>query len=304
MAAATPTKLSCHESHHLLVTGLRPPQPSVVHITNKQIGVFMLTIQNYKKVESIEEAYELNQKKANRIVGGMMWMRMGDNRMNTAIDMSGLGLDKIEESDEEFKIGCMTTLRQLEVHEGFNEYTDGCAKEALRHIVGVQFRNLATVGGSIYGRYGFSDVLTLLIGLDSYVELYKGGIVPLTEYADRDYDRDIVVNIIVKKRPVNMFYEAVRITETDLPVLTCAGVKFKDTGVCNICIGARPGRAIVVKDAEGILAGGINEKSVEEFSTFVKTNVPTAGNMRGSAEYRSHLAGVLAGRALQNINRD
>ena len=49
----------------------------------------MLTIQNYKKVESLEEAYELNQKKANRIVGGMMWMRMGDNRMNTAIDMSG-----------------------------------------------------------------------------------------------------------------------------------------------------------------------------------------------------------------------
>ena len=236
----------------------------------------MLTIQNYKKVESLEEAYELNQKKANRIVGGMMWMRMGDNRMNTAIDMSGLGLDKIEESDEEFKIGCMTTLRQLEVHESFNEY----------------------------GRYGFSDVLTLLIGLDSYVELYKGGIVPLTEYADRDYDRDIVVNIIVKKRPVNMFYEAVRITETDLPVLTCAGVKFKDTGVCNICIGARPGRAIVVKDTEGILAGGINEKSLEEFSTFVKKNVPTAGNMRGSAEYRSHLAGVLAGRALQNINRD
>ena len=77
----------------------------------------MLTIQNYKKVESLEEAYELNQKKANRIVGGMMWMRMGDNSMNTAIDMSGLGLDKIEESDEEFKIGCMATLRQLEVQD-------------------------------------------------------------------------------------------------------------------------------------------------------------------------------------------
>ena len=56
----------------------------------------MLTIQNYKKVESLEEAYELNQKKANRIVGGMMWMRMGDNRMNTAIDMSGLGLDRLK----------------------------------------------------------------------------------------------------------------------------------------------------------------------------------------------------------------
>ena len=69
----------------------------------------------------------------------------------------------------------------------------------LKHIVGVQFRNLATVGGSIYGRYGFSDVLTLLLGLESYVELYKGGIIPLKEYANMKYDRDILVRIIVKK---------------------------------------------------------------------------------------------------------
>ena len=56
----------------------------------------MLNIQNYIKVESLDEAYELNQKKNNKIIGGMMWMRMGDSRINTAIDLSGLGLDKIE----------------------------------------------------------------------------------------------------------------------------------------------------------------------------------------------------------------
>ena len=235
----------------------------------------MLNIQNYKKVESIEEAYELNQKKANRIVGGMMWMRMGDNRINTAIDMSGLGLDKIEETDEEFKIGCM---------------------------VGVQFRNLATVGGSIYGRYGFSDVLTLLIGLDSYVELYKGGIVSLKEYAAQSYDRDIIVSIIVKKKPVKMFYEAVRITETDLPVLTCAGVGFSGLGEYNICIGARPGRAVVVEDKEGILNGGVNDEAIESFARYVKENVSTESNMRGSAEYRSHLAEELTKRALRAVN--
>ncbi len=262
----------------------------------------MLNIQNYKKVESIEEAYELNQKKANRIVGGMMWMRMGDNRINTAIDMSGLGLDKIEESDEEFKIGCMTSLRQLENHKGFNEYTNGCAKEALRHIVGVQFRNLATVGGSIYGRYGFSDVLTLLIGLDSYVELHRGGIVSLKDYAAQSYDRDIIVSIIVKKKPVKMFYEAVRITETDLPVLTCAGVGFSGSGKYNICIGARPGRAVVVEDKEGILKGGVNDEAIESFARYVRENVSTESNMRGSAEYRSHLAEELTKRALRAVN--
>ena len=36
----------------------------------------MLNIQNYIKVESLDEAYELNQKKNNKIIGGMMWMRM------------------------------------------------------------------------------------------------------------------------------------------------------------------------------------------------------------------------------------
>ena len=262
----------------------------------------MLNIQNYRKVESIEEAYELNQKKANRIVGGMMWMRMGDNRINTAIDMSGLGLDKIEETEEEFKIGCMTSLRQLENHKGFNEYTNGCAKEALRHIVGVQFRNLATVGGSIYGRYGFSDVLTLLIGLDSYVELYKGGIVSLKEYAAKSYDRDIIVSIIFKKKTVNIFYEAVRITETDLPVLTCAGVGFSGAGEYNICIGARPGRAVVVEDKEGILKGVVNDETIESFARYVRENVSTESNMRGSAEYRSHLAEELTKRALRAVN--
>ena len=262
----------------------------------------MLNIQNYIKVESLEEAYELNQKKNNKIIGGMMWMRMGDSRINTAIDLSGLGLDKIEENDDEFRIGCMVTLRQLEVHDGFNQYTGGCVKEALRHIVGVQFRNLATVGGSVFGRYGFSDVLTLLIGLDSYVELYKEGIVRLEDYAGRSYDNDIIINIIVKKRPVHMFYEAVRITETDLPVLTCAGVKFKDTGVCNICIGARPGRAVVVEDKEGILKGGVNDEAIESFARYVRENVSTESNMRGSAEYRSHLAEELTKRALRAVN--
>ena len=165
----------------------------------------------------------------------------------------------------------------------------------------MQFRNLATVGGSIYGRYGFSDVLTLLIGLDSYVELYKGGIVPLKEYAAQSYDRDIIVSIIVKKKPVKMFYEAVRITETDLPVLTCAGVGFSGLGEYNICIGARPGRAVVVEDKEGILKDGVNDEAIESFARYVKENVSTESNMRGSAEYRSHLAEELTKRALRAV---
>ena len=124
----------------------------------------MIKIKNYKKVENLEEAWELNQKRTNRIIGGMLWVKMSDANVQTA---------------EEFRIGCMVTLRQMELHEGLSHYTEGAVKDAFRHIVGVQFRNLATVGGSLFGRFGFSDVLTLLLALDCDVELYKGGIMSI-----------------------------------------------------------------------------------------------------------------------------
>ena len=120
----------------------------------------MLTIKEYRRAESLEEAWQLNQKRSNRILGGMLWLKMCKMNVQTAIDLSGLGLDGIEEREDCFSIGCMATLRQLETHPGLDQYTNGAIREALRHIVGVQFRNVATVGGSLFGRYGFSDVLT------------------------------------------------------------------------------------------------------------------------------------------------
>ena len=131
----------------------------------------MLTIQNYVRAGSLEEAYALCQKKNNVVLGGMLWLKMQRNRVDTAIDLSGLGLDQIEETDSEYRLGAMVTLRQLELHPGLDRLTQGAMAESVRHIVGVQFRNLATVGGSVFGRFGFSDVLTLLLALEARVVL-------------------------------------------------------------------------------------------------------------------------------------
>ena len=71
--------------------------------------------------------------------------------------------------------------------------------KALSPIVGVQFRNQATVGGSIFGRYGFSDVLTVLLAMDTFVELYNGGTVRLSEFVNRKMDKDLLISVIVRK---------------------------------------------------------------------------------------------------------
>ncbi len=259
----------------------------------------MMTIREYKRAESLEEAWQLNQKRQNRVLGGMIWLKMETINVGTAIDLSGLGLDMIEETEDGFSIGAMVTLRQLEEHPGLAAYTHGAVREALRHIVGVQLRNLATVGGSIYSRFGFSDVLTLFLAMDCSVELYKGGIVPLQEYAERPYDRDILVRLIVKKTAAEYLYQSVRNSQTDIPVLTCAAARLAD-GSYRIAIGARPLKAVrfdlPVRQAP---AAELAQAMADE----VKQQIVTGANMRGSAEYRRHLSGVLTKRAVLELEK-
>ena len=254
----------------------------------------MMTIREYARPATLEEAWQLNQKKPNRVLGGMLWLKMEKINVGTAIDLSALGLDTIEETDTEILIGAMATLRDLETNAALNAYTAGAVREAVRHIVGVQLRNLATVGGSLYSRFGFSDVLTMFLVLDAQVELYKGGIVPLSEYAERPKDRDILVRVIVPKRKAKFNYQSVRISQTDIPVLTCASVK--DENGYRFAIGARPARAQIY--AQPV------DKTAEQMAEVVRAEIKTGSSLRGSAEYRRHLAGVLVRRAAHALDAE
>ena len=248
----------------------------------------MITIQKYIRAQSLEEAWQLNQNKRNRILGGMLWLRLGKGTVGTAIDLCDLGLDTVEETEEQFSIGAMATLRDIEMHAGLNAYTSGAVANAVKDIVGVQFRNMATVGGSIWGRFGFSDVLTVFLALDSYVELYKGGIVPLEEFAKMKKDNDILVRLIVKKPPCKVVYTSMRNQRTDFPVIACAVAEMN--GEYRASIGARPARAMLLRSDKA-----------EGFADFVAENAPTEGNIRGSAAYRTHLIRVLTERCMAEL---
>ena len=249
----------------------------------------MLKIKEIVRPQSLEEAYELNQKRTNRILGGMLWMRMSNIQIQKAIDLSGLGLDKIEETEEAFSIGCMVTLRELELHTGLNTCFEGLIRRSVEDIVGVQFRNSATIGGSLFGRFGFSDVLTAFLVLDTYVELYRGGVCPLAEFAFRKRDNDILVRVIVKKTKGHYAYQSYRNTKTDFPVLAVAMAQAED-GV-KAAVGARPQRA------EVRIATDLERDTLKALAD----SFAYGSNMRASAEYRKHLASVLLKRAAEEI---
>ena len=253
----------------------------------------------YVRAESLEEAYGLYQKKNNFVLGGMLWLKMRKRPFGTAIDLSDLGLDQIEEDEKEFRIGAYVSLRELETNEALNTYTKGAFAESVKHIVGVQFRNVATVGGSLWGRYGFSDVMTIFRAMGAKVQLHHAGILDLDEFVKMPRKtRDILVSVIVPKKVKAVVYLSQRNQSTDFPVLTCAVAKREEGYVA--AVGATPHLAENVWDKEGILTE-INEESIEKFAAKVAEQIRFGSNMRAGAAYRRIVCQVLVKRALHTI---
>ena len=256
----------------------------------------MLKIKEYVRAESLEEAYQLYQKKSSVVLGGMLWLKLQSRPVGAAIDLSGLGLDTIEETDTEFRIGAMVSLRVLETHPSLNAYTNGAMAACVSPIIGVQFRNLATIGGSVAGKFGFSDPVTLLVALGAQVELYHRGIVSLEEFLSLPTERDILVRVILPKTAEKTLYLCQRNTSTDFPVLTCALCRRADGLVC--VLGSRPGKAMLFRDDTGLLSGGITEESAAAFAQRLSEEAAFGTNQRGSADYRKKLCLALVRRGL------
>jgi len=159
---------------------------------------------------------------------------------------------------------------------------------ALSPIVGTQFRNTATVGGSVYSRFGFSDVSALLLALDADVILYKRGTVKLCDYQKEAWDRDIITHIRVPKGQ-KADVQSVRVSETDIPTLVCAAAK-SERGV-RVVLGARPARAMIAAD-------GLAAFDADTFES-IADSVPFGTNLRASEAYRRKVAPVLMERAVR-----
>lgn len=243
------------------------------------------------------EAHEmLLANRGARVLGGGLWLRQGRRAIACAIDLSACGLDHIEEGDDAFAIGAMTPLSDLERHGAFNDATCGVFERAVRDVVGVQFRNLATVGGSLYGRFGFSDVLTALTALDAEVEFTGAGRIGLPDFAAMPYERDILERLVVHRRPYRAAYGCMRRQATDFPVVNVCAAWWG--GTWHVAVGARPLRArLLMGDGLGCASEAPAREELERALEAVRA-LDYGTNYLAGAGYRRHIAGVLAVRAI------
>ena len=246
----------------------------------------MLTFAQALQPKSVEEAYQAVVKyKAAPILAGGCWTRLVRRKWPMVIDLSGLGLRYIEEAETEYRIGAMATQRDVELYEPFRTLCGGALVKAVHPILGVQFRNMATMGGSVAARFGFSDIIPALLAMKADVELFDAGRMSVEPYLVTNV-RDLITAICIPKREAAVAIEALRKSASDFPYLA-GSVRIDDEGY-HIYIGARPNKAEkAVKAGEILKEKGLD--ALEEAARTASEELKFQSNSHASAEYRRRM---------------
>lgn len=239
----------------------------------------------------------LKTDKESVILGGTTFLRLSDKNYSTAIDLSNLKLDYIQEHDNHIEIGAYTSLRTIETDPIINKYFGDLIPKAVEHIIGIQFRNNASIGGAIFARLGFSEIITALLVLDCELEFEEHGIVPFKEFISNwNIRRDILKRIIIQKKTGKCIYKMLRTSDADFPILSVAVSNFDEL---KVAIGTRPSIAKLSQKASQLIDSP-NFK-IEEASKIIAEEFTYANDMRASGEYRKKIAPVLISRTLQEV---
>ena len=258
----------------------------------------MYQAEEYRRAESVEEAAALLRDDGkSAVIAGGMWLRMGSGVYSRLIDLSRLGLDRITETESAVELGAMTTLRQLETSELLRRCFGPVFSECTAPIVGVQFRNSATVGGSVCGKYAFSDVIPVLLSLDAEA-VTSAGTYPLEQYLEENHGRELLIFLRVGKDGRRSAYRTQRNSATDFGNLDLCVARLSG-GEWRVSVGARPGRAVRCREAEAALAAGDRRAAAEAVAA-----LSYGDTFRASGDYRRALSGVLLRRACAAIEEE
>lgn len=253
----------------------------------------------YYRASSLEDAYQkLQEDPKNILLAGGLWIKKIGQNYNSLIDLSTLGLNQISENENEVTIGSMVTQREFENSPIVNNLYGGALAFAVREIMGVNFRNLATIGGSIMGRYPFSDVITGLLPYDVKLEFYPKQEMSLEEYLNFKGKLNVIlVAIHIKKGNGKGFYKKVKTTALDFPIINFA-ISHINGSFC-IAVGARPMVAQIAKEATSYMNNGGND--LEKAAELAVKELSFLDNKDASKEYREDLTRVYVIRGLKEV---
>ncbi|MGA9009866.1 MAG: xanthine dehydrogenase family protein subunit M, partial [Xanthobacteraceae bacterium] len=249
------------------------------------------------------------------LAGGQSLMPMLNFRLlrpSILVDINRIrGLGFVEETPDSIRIGALTRHFQLETSPLVARHFPvlSCA---MTHVAHLAIRNRGTIGGSLSHADPAAELpmLALLLNAELHIVSINGSRVS----AARDFFLDtmtvdldgteLLAEIVLPKLPphTGWGFEEVARRHGDFALaavattLTLSGDRIAEARVALTGVGPTALRAT---DAETLLVGQrLDDKLAMRAIAAVREAISPETDLHASADYRRHLAGVLAGRAL------
>lgn len=272
----------------------------------------LYNLREYHRPGDLDEAIRLLQRKEIRTIalaGGVSVVGSGEPDIEAVVDLDALGLDFIEHENGSLLLGSMVRLQTI-VDE-LEDVADGLLTEASRRVAGLHIRNAATLGGLLASGSIHSPLSVALAALRARVKIYaQAGEMPLWsdlagEICLKGLNGQLITAVTIKlpNGVIGAGYQQVGRTQADQPIVCAASVAHHTSSgeieTCTSIGGLLCNKLISVEhivDEHNIRAA--TEAVLSQIVPERASETAYLSDYLGSAEYRRHIAPVLAQRAL------
>lgn len=277
----------------------------------------------YVRAASLDEALErlADDPNAKAIAGGQSLIPLLKFRLaqpGTLVDIGGLrDLEGITEDGDGWRIGALTTYRQLLDHDGLMTAYPAL-RECVESIGDVQIRNRGTVGGSLAHADPASDLPAMTLALDGEAIVRSGAgerRVPLSSFFQGAFETaleqgELLAGLALPKLPpgAGTAWESLEVSASGYAVAGVAAVVADTHGVYGSAsidhvrvgitgVGDVPYRATAVEEA--LVGSDCNQAGIASAAPRATDGQTVASDIHADAEYRAALAVTMTRRALE-----
>ncbi len=221
-------------------------------------------------------------------------------------------LRTITEEDGGWRIGAAVSAAEMGEHDGLRAAWPGVV-EAANLIGSTQVQGRCTVVGNLCNASPAADSVPAMAAAGALARVVgPGGVrdvpvenIPVAPGRTSLAKGELVASIhlpMPAPRTGDAYLRFIPRTEMDIAVVGCGiAMSFDEAGICTharVALGAVAPTVLVVEEAaEALIGTRVDEAALEALAAAARAAANPIDDKRGTAEYRIHMAGVLARRA-------
>jgi putative selenate reductase FAD-binding subunit len=262
-------------------------------------------IREFYQPKSIEDAVLLKSK-----MKSATWLA-GDTQLNsilsptephTVISLSNVELDSITITPSAIVMGSGLALQALSE----NVKVPGPLRVAARQITNRNIRNIATLGGNIAANQPYSTIIPTLVAFKACLKLAgKSGMktISLEKYIKGQSRNDLIVGVEIPRNSSTITQRVFRLTANDLPIVIVAvGVNLNKNEIIDavVALGGINRTVVRLGRIERLITRQQNaDESTIRSLIKVDKKITGQSDIRGSLDFKRHIAAVLVMKAIQ-----